>query len=981
VKSKDQKLSAAMNKTSAGITNHRQQIVAAYRKLTALEQKMVQLFSVIYEPVSRTLFLNCWNQVAGQTKQGKTLNAPTLKPYIDRLIADEILIQQPGQGPQCHPWLVEIATRDAVETKQFNRFVEVVEQCIPITLRIKGGPRYFSSDRQLTREVRIGIYQRDVKFINKQMEDYTKYFYKKDKISFDQIFHQVVTNPFDAEWFRTLPAELYESGLIWILDHSVRYLTSVQDALALLQEDCENEGNASVMQRIVLTEQLLLRGELEAVQIQLTQLPSPDNNTTASLWGWLSFLQGDYETAIAYYTTALQALRKNAGKRKPFFKSPSGLFFILALLKLGTSNHLKEALEYVGIAKQEKDWLSAPYGMLERVVKMQQGDVPQKQMLPDMSILPYSATSSLNVWISCLCIYWADADKAKQLLPKHLKPLYEAAEAAGYTWLAIEMAELLSRLNVRGSYNKKVATLRKNCSISAPPLADLIQPQEEWEMSLTALTNLQKASQMFAKPELNQRLVWLITFYSTGHCVVQPREQSLSAKGEWSKGRPIALKRLKNSATEFAYLTPQDLRACSHIKSYNHGYYGQVDYTFDEKTITALIGHPLVFWEVSPTTRVEVVKGEPELLVKQSKNNLLTVQLVPQVKENQDLLVVKETPTRLKVIELTTEHRRIAEILGKGNCLQVPVNAKERVLQAIHSISNIVTIQSDIGGGTVDVEEVPSDAKPHVHLLPAGEGLKVAVLSRPFAQGGSYYRPGMGGATVIAEIEGKRVQTTRDLKEEKKLAQAAIAVCPTFLMYEEQEGEWLIEEPEDCLELLLELQDLGDSVTIEWPEGEKIRVSHRADFSDFTLKIQRQNDWFATSGELKLDNDTLLDMQRLMELLDRTPSRFVPIGDGQFLALTQEFRKRLDELRAFSEKSGKGLRMHPLAAIALEDWMDEVGDLKADKYWKSQASERNANSGTRIAFHLASGITRLPNRWFPLVSSVSSLGRGGLLGR
>ncbi|BAY35680.1 SWI/SNF family helicase (plasmid) [Nostoc carneum NIES-2107] len=213
--------------------------------------------------------------------------------------------------------------------------------------------------------------------------------------------------------------------------------------------------------------------------------------------------------------------------------------------------------------------------------------------------------------------------------------------------------------------------------------------------------------------------------------------------------------------------------------------------------------------------------------------------------------------------------------------------------------------------------------------------MKVSLLSRPFAQGGPYYRPGTGGETVIAEIDGKRLQTRRNLQEEKQLANAAINACPTLTEAEEQDKEWLIEDPEDCLELLLELQALEDTVVLEWPEGEKLRVKHQADLKDFQMSIQRQQDWFAATGELKLDKDLVLDMQQLLELLDKTPSRFIPLGDGQFLALTQAFRKRLDELRSFSEKHSKGIRFHPLATLGLEDFVDEVGKVKADKHWKA----------------------------------------------
>jgi SNF2 family DNA or RNA helicase len=113
-----------------------------------------------------------------------------------------------------------------------------------------------------------------------------------------------------------------------------------------------------------------------------------------------------------------------------------------------------------------------------------------------------------------------------------------------------------------------------------------------------------------------------------------------------------------------------------------------------------------------------------------------------------------------------------------------------------------------------------------------------------------------------------------------------------------------------------------------------MRVTDRIGMNSFKMQIRQQRDWFSASGELQIGENEVLDMQRLMELLEASPGRFVKLQDGQFLALTQEFRKRLDELRAFSEKNGKGMRFHPLASLAMEDWMDEVGQLKVDKHWK-----------------------------------------------
>ena len=923
-----------MISTPPDLEQSRHQLVTVYRKLPSLEQVMVQLFSVIYEPISRSLLLNCWNHLSATDRGSKLLNAASIKPYVDRLLELGVLVQQSGTGPQCHPLLTEIATRDAVQANRFERLVQAVEKGFPVPRRWKDGPISFGTDRQLIREIRVGLYRKDIKFINKQLEDYYKYTYQKEKLSLDDIYQQICNNPFDATWFRTLPTDLYNSALVSILNSSMLELTPASAPLALLEEDVAKAGKqSSILQLVVLIEQLLLRGRLQEAQQILDQAPDAYQPQFAALRGQISVLQGDDVTAIAQYTQALQALKKGTGKRKIYFQSMSGLFFVLALLKDGSADRLMEAAEYTSIARQSKHWLSPTYAALENVIKVQQGDLAKKAWISNMPIASHKAGNSLETLFCSLCLYWVDVEQAKKHLPRLLEPFYNDAGTSGYLWLAKTVGELLAKLKPRSPYVKQVPTLLPTVTLRS--LADLIEPQEAWELCLNALTHLQKDQPQVAaaKPETSQRLAWFVTFYSTG-CVLQPREQTLGVKGAWSKGRPIALKRLKNDASEFSYLTPQDLKLCAQIKTYAYGWGNKTDYTFTEKAIALLVGHPYVFWEDAPTTRIEVVKGEPELLVKKSKDQQLTLQFSPEIKDNKETLTVKESPTRLKVIDITPEHRRIAEILGQKNRLEVPAAAKERVLSAINAVSSIVTVHSDIGGG-VATEEVPADPKPHIHLLPASAGLKVAVLARPFANAGPYYRPGTGGETVIAEVDGKRLQTTRNLREEKKLANGAIAACPTFLQYEKQDNEWLIDDPEACLELLLELQALGDAIVIEHPEGEKFRVAHQSTLKDFRLNIKRQNDWFETEGELKVSGDLVLDMQQLMQLLEKTPSRFIPLGDGQFLALTQEFRKRLDELRNFSERSGKGVKLHPLAALAVEDWMEEVGDLKADKHWKA----------------------------------------------
>lgn len=914
----------------------RQEYVETYQQLPATEKEIVQLFSVIYEPVTRTNFLQCINVV--RQKQGSIINfnSKTLKPYLEKLLKQGLLIQEPGKFPRCNYLIAEVATRDAIKAEVWEDMVEVIGKELPIPSYYNyKDSRRFNSKEQLIREIRIGIYRRDMEFVGLQLEYYEKYSYSPQPIPFDEIIQLILNNPFDAYWFNQLPPELYELGLCSILLDSVLDLSEAKEQFNLLESKANNPKESfSDNLRLLLTEQFLLRNDIESAKHHLEQVSSESSDPAQIFWGWLAFLEGDYQEAIAYYTTSLKSFRKITGKRKTFFPSIGGIFFILALLKDGSPKRLKEAEGYASVmALKSGHWLNYIYTWLQKVLQIQQGDLSQREWINNARIGKYQKSNSLETFFCSLCLYWVDAAQAKKHLPKLLKPLSEKAEASGYYWLATEAAELLFRLKakkntVEAIYNNKTDT---------PSLVNLIKPQQPWELSLKALANLQKKSSQTPIAE-QKRLVWFLTLYGQNF-VLLPREQKINAKGTWSKGRPIALKRLYNNPGQFDYLTTQDLKLCNYLETSYYGYYEKVDYSFTSGAMVALVGHPLVFWEDATTTRVDIVLGEPELIVRKVKEERITLEFSPKLPSDKEIIIVKETPTKLKVIEITDEHQRIATILGAKNRLEVPALASEQVLAAISGVSPIVTVHSDIGGGVASAREVTANSQPHLHLLPAGAGLKAALLCRPFGDIGSYYRPGKGGSTVITEIEGEKLQTTREMEEEETLANQVIKSSPILTRYEPQDGEWLIEEPEDCLSLLLELQELGEQVIIEWPEGEKMRIAHQAGIDSFKMQIKRQNDWFSADGELKLDENLVLDMGNLITLLEKTPSRFIPLGEGQFLALTEQFRQRLDELRTFGSKKGNSLQFHPLTSLVLEDAIADVGNVKADKHWKQQVKK------------------------------------------
>jgi superfamily II DNA or RNA helicase/tetratricopeptide (TPR) repeat protein len=901
----------------------RDQLVKRYHQLPALDRAIVRLFSVIYEPIARTTFLECFNLAGYRSEGARLFNSTTLKPHLESLLQAGVLLQERGWGPRCHPLLVEIATRDSISEGEFDRFAEIVQQKLPQP-RVRWDKSVtFEGEEQLIREIRLSIYRQDLESIEKQIENYQKTTYNKEKLSLEDILVLVYNNPFDIDWFQTQPQKFQTTALKSILVNSFGEVVPADAAFSLLEEICQENPSAAEVSPWL--EQAIARGQFDKAREYLDR-HSPDSPEIGAIRGWLAFLGGDNGKAIAEYTLAIKALKKATGKQKIYFPSISGLAFIFALLKEGTPERLAEAAEYTSWAIRQADHpFREIYLRLQKVIAVRGGDMQAKDAVIDGAIAPHELSHCLETLICSICLYWMDTYVAKKHLSRLLLPLYEDAQRSGYHWLALETGLLLSRLD------PSLAVQVVESGDLPSPLVEVIQPQEAWEICLSALTNLRTEPTPTGKPASTLRLVWFISFYSSDRYALQPKEQKLDARGNWSRGRPIAIKRLRKTG-EIDYLTPQDLKVCAHIEV-ESSYYGQSEYDFDSRAIVELVGHPLVFWDDSAGTRVEIVAGEPELRVSKQKSGKLILSLSPDLSDREEVLVLKETPTRLKVVEVKPQHRRIADIIGKTNRLEVPNTAREKVLAAINAVSGMVTVHSDIGGG-VAAKEVEADSQPRIHLLPAGEGLKVSILTRPFATGGPYFRPGKGGETVIAEIDGERVQTKRDLAVEKTRAQTAIDACTTLISFEEESGEWLVENPEDCLEFLLELRELGDSVIVEWPEGEKWRVTRQAGLQDLHLNIQSQRDWFAVSGELRLDENSVLSMRELMQLLEGSPGRFIPLGDGQFLALTEAFRERLEEMRSFSEKSGDGFRFHPLASPVFSELAEEVGELQTDKRWR-----------------------------------------------
>ncbi|WP_312547361.1 DEAD/DEAH box helicase [Massilia sp.] len=742
----------------------------------------------------------------------------------------------------------------------------------------------------------------------------------------------ICARPFEPELVDRIHPKLRDDVLAVLIAHVQREPAAASDIRTYVERHVAH-GGASMALRVSLAEHLILCGRLDDAGTLLAEL---DDSAALFYRSVILLLRDQLDEALSGFEAALKLLRRETGKRKAIFAGIGGHLYVAALLRRGDAKHQKLVESYLDSATravQSHD--TAVYQQLSMLRQIRGGTV-------DAEVLPSrSWESALQPVMFRALLHWWLGMPQLSARRAQLEESLALSEAAGFDFISAQLAGLLGQLG-GVQHEQRAIALRQRHRLSDMTL--WFEREQPWERQLNALINLQPAVNVEVVKE--SRLVWLLRYdaHLGGIQEIEPREQKRDAQGGWSRGRPMGLKRLLDEAGSLDFVTAQDLQVVASIGAQRQHYGSGLRYDFDlDKAVAALVGHPLLFWFDSPGTRVELLPGEPELLVKADRAHV-TISLRPPVRLGDgDVVVTRESPTRLRVVRIREEHHRIGAIVGDG--LVVPLEAEVRVLQAIGAISSIVTVQSDIGSSAADLERIDADPRLHVHLLPYGQGLRIRILVRPLPDTGAYYAPGSGAERVIADVNGVRTEARRDLNAERESQRQLLAECRALESAEEEHDEWLLGQPLACLELVSELQELDASkVVIAWPEGEPFRVSKKVSSKSVRLSIKRDKDWFAANGEVVVDENRVLDLVSLLEKLRGSEGRFVALGDNQFLALTNELHRRLTDLAAYTDADAQALRVHPLASFALEELALDAGGVEADKAWRAHLQKMAANA-------------------------------------
>jgi len=898
-----------------------EQFIDDYRTLSPSEQHILQILAFFMAPISRTTLSLCLHKAKIRIEPGRAISVQALTPILDKL-REKLLVFETEGGFLCQSPLQQSLIRQVEQDGNFELFASAVKPHITCN--------YYKGPNQCLQDLRLAIHLRNEAEVQRILDYYYKYYSYELKRS--DPFSTIFPEPLDSAFIITLPAPLQFTILVPLTARSFTTLLP-SSAFDVLETVVSTSTDVPLSGNYYHIFYLMLRGRLNDAGSAIEKL---GQEAIPELAGMLAMLRGDDDSAIALFDKGIVRIKKNTGKRKVFFASMAGVFYLLSLLRSARHDHLKTAVELTEIAlKQQEHPQRYIFWLLNRYAEVRLGNNRLKKELEDACRQEYEL-EPLSLLVRSLIALWLKLP----LIPVHSKTLSRIsndARTSGFFWIAAETAlvrkSLLPEVKHDTAWAEQLCGEERLVSLSGTTVSG-----NDWERSLKALLSI-GSSDISSKETVQKqsRLLWFLSGKET-NLGIQPVEQKQTAKG-WTGGRNAALKRLFEENGKLDFLTPQDRKIVACIrKERGYGYYSPITYEFDTiKAIRAMIDHPLVFNYSHNDEPVTVSKGVFTLEVLRKKGNLL-VTLSPLPDNDGSPFLRWEGTSRLILFEPTAEQRRIAAIIGEG--LTIPETGEKQIASAITAISPHVVIHSDVAGDVAaGAESIDADSRIYILLRPSGEGVSVELRIRPFGEHGPTFPPVRGGATLIAQVQGKKLQCLRDRKREQTHLEMLLNICSTFDLYECHDEVWRIDNPEGTLELLEELHEAMTTATeafvMQWPEGERFKLRGAASWERLKLSVHSGKEWFSLEGEVPVSEDEVISLQRLMELMETGKGRFIQLAEGEFLAFSDEFRRRLDDLRRVMDRHGKEQRFHPLAAPLVDEALDGVGGIKGDKNWKS----------------------------------------------
>lgn len=726
--------------------------------------------------------------------------------------------------------------------------------------------------------------------------------------------------------------------------------------VTLAERMLDGEDAVPISLRLALGDYAVLSGQPEKLERLLAPLCAPHADVEDGIQAYGAILQaarlatqGHWSEAQSGFETGLKALRAHTGQRKNLIPASISWLYCLALMAQGGTPQIEAVRKFAASeagGQRALDMSDGCWSVLWHAAGMRLGEITLK-LDRFMPLTTTERTYYPDFW-RWLARAWLGDDRTSASLQKREQDAAVRVRArlveCGLTWMAAQLDGALAVLQGE----------------SAPPHFFVPGRQEGWRITLATLAALgAPPGESIARIASSQRnrLIWSIHLAPGGRVAdIIPWEQKHGVRG-WSKPKEIPLSRLASNEK----LEPRDAQVARAIQ--RDAYYRR-EYRLDlASAIMALVGHPHLEFADAPNVPVDLTEGVPHIDVTE-KDGSLHVRVLPEFRPElapeetyatssaerkeaealRSITVLRDSPQRARVIRLTTAQQRAAQLVGKT--LVLPRSAQAELQPALRGLAAHFEVHAD------EIEaarEVTAEARLRAELTPRGDGIALRLMVAPLGLDGPRVTPARGRARMIAAVRGETLGAQRDLDAERQHLEQVLDACPMLeaLPHQAASLEWELEAPQDALGLLEILSGLDAVSGLDWPKGKAVTVQ-TVDTSALRVAVASAHDWLALSGELRVDERAVLTLPQLLDWSREGKGRFVPLGEGQYAALTESLRARLDALATVADSHRRETRVPRLAAVWLEQALEGT-DLHADEAFRAQIEKLGAAQEARPA--------------------------------
>lgn len=390
---------------------------------------------------------------------------------------------------------------------------------------------------------------------------------------------------------------------------------------------------------------------------------------------------------------------------------------------------------------------------------------------------------------------------------------------------------------------------------------------------------------------------------------IQVREQTRLKNGTWGNGKRLSESRYKKGVVEC--MNNADRRILARLNHSDH-WELQLEHVIEEMVDESR----LYIGRTAPFELVKVDRDKPYLMVEKEDDRFVVKSNVPLGNAQDDLVIVEDSPTHYSLINIPNEIRGYyVKLLQLGT---LPLEAEPTLRSLLAKIGGKVELHSSLieGGSTLPL--VDGQWNVGFKLSPKqGGNWEVEVFVRPLPGGRKTFRLGIGDDVIIDENENGRMRVKRNLEMERQNRELVSR-------FWNSEGEDFQEKevyaPDFMLDLVQMIQNQPDTFYAEWPEGQGFKIrSFTKGMSTWSGVLKQRGQWFDIEGDVNIDEQTRISISELLELVGKSKGKFVKIGDGEFLALSEKLRSQLKALDAIANRERGKIKISPFSAALMGD--------------------------------------------------------------